>query len=309
MLKKKIAISCGDIQGIGLELILKSHKEVSAICEPLYIIHSELLEQANQLLNNAYEFKSLKTLSLDIQMPPLNSSTIGKVSAKSGAYSFESFKKACELADNKEVDSICTMPINKLAWQQAQIPFVGHTDFLKQRYQRHEIIMMLGCSKLFVGLFTDHVPLGKVSKLIQTKSLIKFLLAFQKSTQAKLIQVCGFNPHAGEDGLFGKEDKKILKAIQQCNEMLGFECFLGPLSADSAFSYRRRTITPFYVSMYHDAGLAPLKALYFDESINVSLNAPILRTSTDHGTAFDIAYQNKASNRSYLNAISYLTIR
>ncbi|AFI05747.1 4-hydroxythreonine-4-phosphate dehydrogenase [Helicobacter cetorum] len=306
MVKKKIAISCGDIQGISLELILKSHKEVSKLCEPLYIVDSKLLVQANQLLHNAYDIKSLRTLAINAPLPLLDSSTIGKVDATSGAYSFESFKKACELADNKEVDGICTMPINKLAWQQAQIPYVGHTDFLKQRYKEHEIIMMLGCSKLFVGLFTDHVPLSKVSELIQTKALMKFLLAFQKSTQAKLIQVCGFNPHAGEDGLFGKEDKKILKAIQQCNEMLGFECCLGPLSADSAFSYRRRAITPFYVSMSHDAGLAPLKALYFDESINVSLNAPILRTSTDHGTAFDIAYQNKASNKSYLNAISYL---
>ncbi|EJC03047.1 4-hydroxythreonine-4-phosphate dehydrogenase [Helicobacter pylori Hp P-3] len=306
MAKKKIAISCGDIQGVGLELILKSHKEVSAICEPLYLVHSELLERANQLLHNAYEIKSLNAIAIHSPLPLLNSSTIGKVSAQSGAYSFESFKKACELADSKEVDGICTLPINKLAWQQAQIPFVGHTDFLKQRYKDHQIIMMLGCSKLFVGLFSDHVPLSAVSQLIQVKALVKFLLAFQKSTQAKIVQVCGFNPHAGEEGLFGEEDEKILKAIQESNQTLGFECFLGPLPADSAFAPNKRKITPFYVSMSHDVGLAPLKALYFDESINVSLNAPILRASTDHGTAFDIAYQNKANHKSYLNAIKYL---
>ncbi|WP_181226734.1 4-hydroxythreonine-4-phosphate dehydrogenase [Helicobacter pylori] len=306
MAKKKIAISCGDIQGVGLELILKSHKEVSAICEPLYLIDGELLERANQLLHNAYETKTLNTIAINSPLPLLDSSTIGKVSTQSGAYSFESFKKACELADSKEVDGICTLPINKLAWQQAQIPFVGHTDFLKQRYKDHQIIMMLGCSKLFVGLFSDHVPLGAVSQLIQVGALVRFLLAFQKSTQAKIVQVCGFNPHAGEEGLFGKEDEKILKAIQKSNQTLGFECFLGPLPADSAFAPNKRKITPFYVSMSHDVGLAPLKALYFDESINVSLNAPILRTSTDHGTAFDIAYQNKADNKSYLNAIKYL---
>ncbi|WP_199490916.1 4-hydroxythreonine-4-phosphate dehydrogenase PdxA, partial [Helicobacter pylori] len=164
MAKKKIAISCGDIQGVGLELILKSHKEVSALCEPLYLIDGELLERANQLLNNAYETKTLNTLAINAPLPLLNSGTIGKVSAQSGAYSFESFKKACELADDKEVDGICTLPINKLAWQQAQIPFVGHTDFLKQRYKDHQIIMMLGCFKLFVGLFSDHVPLGAVSQ-------------------------------------------------------------------------------------------------------------------------------------------------
>ncbi|NGP16132.1 4-hydroxythreonine-4-phosphate dehydrogenase, partial [Helicobacter pylori] len=114
MAKKKIAISCGDIQGVGLELILKSHKEVSAICEPLYLIDGELLERANQLLDNAYEAKTLNTLAIDSPLPLLNSSTIGKVSTQSGAYSFESFKKACELADSKEVDGICTLPINKL---------------------------------------------------------------------------------------------------------------------------------------------------------------------------------------------------
>ncbi len=165
--------------------------------------------------------------------------------------------------------------------------------------------MMLGCKKLFVALFTEHVPLKKVAKAINEKDLTKFLLDFYKSVNSNQIGVLALNPHASDNGVLGNEEVEIFKAIKNANKKLQKDIFKGPLVPDTAFSPASRKNLKYFVAMYHDQGLAPLKALYFDQSINVSLNLPIIRTSVDHGTAFDIAYkQNRELNcKSYINAV------
>jgi 4-hydroxythreonine-4-phosphate dehydrogenase len=176
---------------------------------------------------------------------------------------------------------------------------------LRDVFQK-DAIMMLGCEKLFVALYTEHIPLKKVSKALKVQKLTSFLLDFQNSLQLnEPVGVLGLNPHAGDNGVLGDEEKKIIKAIKKANKKLEATIFEGPLVPDIAFTKKSRERYKYFVAMYHDQGLAPLKALYFDESINVSLNLPILRTSVDHGTAFDIAYKkdNKLSNTSYINAI------
>ena len=166
--------------------------------------------------------------------------------------------------------------------------------------------MMLGCNKLFVALYTEHIALKEVPKQLKKKRLTNFLMQFYQSAKPTLpVAVLGLNPHAGDGGALGDEEKTIAKAINKANKKLKKESFFGPVVPDTAFTPEFRKKVSHIVAMYHDQGLAPLKALYFDESINVSLNLPILRTSVDHGTAFDIAYKNLANIQSYLNAVDY----
>ncbi len=300
---KRVAISIGDLNGIGIEIALRAHKKISKMVEPIYIIDKKMLKLASKLLQIPIP-KDFKTLAPNASYFKIKA---GKVSKKSGAYSFASFKKAIELAKNKKVDAICTLPIHKEAWMKAGLEYVGHTDYLRKYFQK-EAIMMLGCPKLYVALYTEHIPLKKVPNKIRSKKLKNFLLDFAKSISSKKqIAVLGLNPHAGDNGVLGNEEAKIKKAIKKANKTLKKELFIGPIVPDIAFTPHFRKNFQYFVAMYHDQGLAPLKALYFEESINVSLNLPILRTSVDHGTAFDIAYKQKDINLiSYTNAIEFI---
>ena len=180
--------------------------------------------------------------------------------------------------------------------------------------------MMLGCPEMYVALYTEHIPLREVADKINEDDLTRFLVDFYRTAQPKsTVAVLGLNPHAGDDGVLGNEERIIKKAIANANRQivssfhpslftLHSSFFAGPLVPDVAFTPRVRARHTHYVAMYHDQGLAPLKALHFDEGINVSLNLPILRTSVDHGTAFDIAYQGEKLNAlSYINAVKYIT--
>ena len=294
---KRIAISVGDLNGVGFEILLKAHNEVKKLCDPLYCINYTMAHQAASLLHTQFpnDFNMFK-VSGEFTI------TAGEVSASSGKYSFDSFKSAVDLARTKTVDAIVTLPIHKEAWMMAGIPYKGHTDALRDIFNQ-EAIMMLGCEKMYVALFTEHIPLRDVMRHINTDELSDFMLRFYESMKVKNIAVLGLNPHAGDNGVLGNEEREIEKAIAHVNEKLGEKIFIGPLVPDVAFTPRIREHFTHYIAMYHDQGLAPLKALYFDEGINVSLGLPIIRTSVDHGTAFDIAYQNKASTLSYINAV------
>ncbi|VAY86253.1 4-hydroxythreonine-4-phosphate dehydrogenase [hydrothermal vent metagenome] len=299
---KKIAISIGDLNGIGIQLILENHRKISKLCNPIYCINDKLLQQAanklrieipnNFALWGNYEYFKIRA---------------GRISKKSGLFSYYSFLNAIDLATKNKVDSICTMAINKESWAKANIKYVGHTDMLRDIFKKNAI-MMLGCNKMFVALFTEHIPLKDINKHIKIKSLTAFLLDFAKSINSKKTAVLGLNPHAGDNGVLGKEEDKISKAIKKANNILKNNIFEGVIVPDIAFTKNMRKKYKYFVCMYHDQGLIPLKTLYFDKSINISLNLPILRTSVDHGTAFDIAYQhnNNLSNKSYINAIKEL---
>ena len=225
-----------------------------------------------------------------------------KISKKSGLYSYRSFQKAIELAKEKRVDGIVTLPIHKEAWAKAGIAYKGHTDMLRDIFKQ-DAIMMLGHTKMFVALYTEHIPLKDVIPSIKTKRLVSFFLDLYNALHPKKVAVLGVNPHAGDNGVLGDDERKIEKAIQKSNAHIGKNIFEGPLVPDIAFTKEMRKRYTYYIAMYHDQGLAPLKALYFDKSINVSLNLPIIRTSVDHGTAFDIAYKNKAKTKSYKEAV------
>jgi 4-hydroxythreonine-4-phosphate dehydrogenase len=302
---KKVAISVGDLNGIGIELILKNHEVISNIVEPLYIIDNDMLDQACKLLDISMSSSNFNTISPNSKSFSIQA---GEISKESGVYSFDSFKKSVNLAQEMKVDAICTLPINKKAWELAGVPYKGHTDALRD-FCKSEAIMMLGCSKLYVALFTEHIPLKNVSGTLIFDKLEKFLLDFYNSANPNsIVGVLGLNPHAGDHGVLGDEEETIQSAIISANKKIGKNIYHPtPLVPDIAFTPNVRKNYQYLIAMYHDQGLAPLKALYFDESINVSLNLPFIRTSVDHGTAFDKAYKKADLNwASYVNAIKYI---
>jgi len=295
---QKIAISIGDINGIGVEIALRSHDKIKKLCKPIYCINETML------------YWSAATLGLDVpkDFTCKNCGDIfeiepGIANKQSGQLSYDSFLKAISLANKSKVDAIVTLPINKEAWNKAGIQYKGHTDALADLLDC-EAIMMLGCEEMFTILYTHHIPLQDVSATIKTKKFKKFLLQVEKFLGVEKIAVLGVNPHAGDGGVIGKKDLKIAKAIKKANKKLQKNIFVGPLVPDTAFTQTNRKKFNYYICIYHDQGLIPLKALHFEQSINVSLNEKIIRTSVDHGTAFDIAYKNRnPSCISYINAV------
>lgn len=316
---KTVAISIGDLNGIGIQLALENHDTICKFVTPLYCIDQTMLQQAAKKLQLTIpnDFKSIEDIAPHFEIEA------GKVSKESGAYAYASFTTSVELAREKKVDAICTLPIHKKAWENAGVHYKGHTDALRDFFDA-EAIMMLGCEKMYVALFTEHIPLKEVASNINEIDLTRFLVDFYNTAKpTSTVAVLGLNPHAGDDGVLGDEEIIIQRAIDNANLSIRHtstssvntqksltkpvEAYSNPLVPDVAFTPNVRKNYTHYVAMYHDQGLAPLKALYFDEGINVSLNLPILRTSVDHGTAFDIAYTNsRLNNLSYINAIKYI---
>ena len=319
---KTVAISIGDLNGIGIQLALENHSTISNMVKPLYCIDKAMLKQAAKKLQLSIpnDFQTIEDIA------PYFEIKAGVINKESGAYAYASFTKAVQLAKEKKVDAICTLPIHKKAWELAGVHYKGHTDALRDFFNT-KAIMMLGCSKMYVALFTEHIPLKDVAKSINEKDLTRFLLDFYRTAKPQsTVGVLGLNPHAGDDGVLGSEETVIQKAIDNANMIINPHYCRGeapqghslltsqhtptysdPLVPDVAFTPNTRSNYTHFIAMYHDQGLAPLKALYFDEGINVSLNLPILRTSVDHGTAFDVAYKGlKLNSLSYINAVKYI---
>ena len=294
----KIAISVGDLNGVGLEIALRAHDEVKSLCQPIYCINDNMLAWGAALLGlevpNDFETRDCGKI---FEIKP------GLCSAEAGESSYDSFITAVALAKSKEVSGIVTLPINKEAWALAGLEYKGHTDALSDLLGC-EAIMMLGCEAMFTILYTHHIPLKDVPHEIKAKKLKPFLLKVYEELGVEHIAVLGLNPHAGDNGVIGDEDEEIKKAIEKANHFLEREVFIGPFVPDMAFTKANREKFTYFVCMYHDQALIPLKMLHFDESINVSLNAGVVHTSVDHGTAFDIAYKDEnPSTLSYVNAV------
>lgn len=297
MMKPRIAVSVGDLNGVGIEIALKAHKEVSKLCTPVYCINSYMLDQAAELLD--------MDIPDDLEIFEVEGSfniREGRIDKDAGKYSYDSFISAIKLCEDKKAQAVVTMPIHKEAWMMAGLRYKGHTDLLRDHFKK-DAIMMLGCEKMFVALYTEHIPLKDVASYIIKEKLLNFFVDLNKNIPDEEFAVLGLNPHAGDNGVLGNEERIIESAIKEANAAIGKEFFFGPIVPDIAFTPHMREKFKYFAAMYHDQGLAPLKALYFDESINISLNLPIIRTSVDHGTAFDIAYRGEAKTLSYINAI------
>ncbi|TWU49781.1 4-hydroxythreonine-4-phosphate dehydrogenase PdxA [Rubripirellula reticaptiva] len=303
--RPRIAISVGDAAGVGPELaiVCAGLPAITARCHPI------LYGPRNVLDRIAGEMKlNLTAEVLDVGDIDSASVVPGKFNAATGQASFDAFDRAIADAMAGRVDAIVTGPIQKEAWYDAGIRFPGHTEVLADRTGVDDACMMLTSDIISCVLVTIHIPLADVAKSISVDSILRAIrlgadALSRREKRAARVTVCGLNPHAGENGLIshGEETQFIIPAVAAARA-LGLEV-TGPLPPDTAFTPTVRAATDVYVCMYHDQGLIPLKALAFDDAVNVTLGLPVVRTSVDHGTAMDIAWQGKANRTSMMAAI------
>ena len=314
----KIAISVGDCSGVGPEICLKSLAEPSVTdrCVPVLVGPADVIRMVSERLNldcpSVATTKDIPFLRqpaiIDVGPVDAGDVTPGVFSQSTGAASYQAVIKAIDLVKSDVVSGIVTGPIQKEAWHLAGVEFPGHTELLARQFATDDFCMMLTSDQISCVLATIHIPLADVATELTTEKVLRAIRLGAGALSQKLgcparVSVCGLNPHAGESGLFshGEESDLIQPAIDQAAQQ-GI-AVTGPLAPDTAFTPAMRRQTDVYVCMYHDQGLIPLKALSFDDAVNVTLGLPIVRTSVDHGTALDIAWQGKANHQSMLSAI------
>ncbi|MBI4949928.1 MAG: 4-hydroxythreonine-4-phosphate dehydrogenase PdxA [Deltaproteobacteria bacterium] len=308
MKKPIIAITMGDPVGVGPEIILKAlrDKRVRKIASPVVFGDAGVLNHVAGKLG-------LKPLSegevINVSALDLKTLKPGKPTRESGLAMISYIEGAVRMASNRSADAIVTAPISKEAAKKAGFGFPGHTEFIAHLTDTKDFAMMLGGVGLKVILVTIHEAIRDVPKLVTRQAVLKTLKitdnSFKKFFGFKKprIAVAGLNPHAGEGGMFGDEEKKAIAPAIKKARALGINA-IGPLPPDTVF-YRAVKKEEFdcVVCMYHDQGLGPLKLLHFEDGINATLGLPIIRTSVDHGTAYDIAWKGVASPESLISAI------
>lgn len=314
----KIGISVGDLNGIGMELIIKtfSDKEMLDLCTPIVFASSKVASyHRNAIDRRDFNFHIINEIGEALPGKPnlLNvwkeevNMEFGKVDPQIGEFALKSLEAASEALEAKEIDALVTAPFNKESIQSDSFRFSGHTDYLEARFKAKATMMMVS-EEMRMALATVHVPLKKVSELIHEDLIEQKLLALHKSLKEDFhetnprIAVLALNPHAGDNGVMGKEDQEIvLPAIEKAKEK-GVMAF-GPYPADSFFGASLHKQFEAVLAMYHDQGLVAFKSLSFGEGVNYSSGLPFVRTSPDHGTAFDIAGQGKADPSSFRQAV------
>ncbi len=319
---KRIAITMGDAAGIGPEIIVKNflRKEIYKFGEifvigdlmPMLSAQRKISKKIGiRIIDDHLKIKKEKFLInlLDLKILKNGDYKIGESSGKCGYASFQYIKKAIELAKQKKIDAIVTAPINKHSLHLAGFTFPGHTEILAKFFGVKKYAMMLMSDKLKVVLVTIHTALKDVSFILNKNKIFDIIyltdISLKKYFMKKNpeIAVLGLNPHASEKGAFGDEEKKyIIPAIRKAKKY-GINCE-GPFPADTIFNkivYEKKFDAA--ICMYHDQGLIPLKLLSFNTGVNVTLGLPVVRTSPDHGTAYDIAGLGIADENSFFTAI------
>jgi 4-hydroxythreonine-4-phosphate dehydrogenase len=315
-----IGITMGDPAGVGPEVVLKAlaHPEARDLARPLVIGDARWLEATRRLLGLALAVRAISdpreaafapgtVEAIDLALVP-GSLARGKVSAAAGEAAYRFIERAVALAREGALDAICTAPISKEALNAAGHRYPGHTELLAKLTGTEEVSLALLSPKLRVIHVTAHIGLVDAIERINAALVERTIargreLLLRATGREPRIGVCGINPHAGEGGLFGRgeEETKIAPAVAAARAR-GWKVE-GPLPADSLFYLAARGDYDLVVAMYHDQGHAPVKALGMEMGVNVTAGLPIVRTSVDHGTAFDIAGTGKADERSMLEAI------
>jgi len=319
-MKPILGITMGDGAGVGPEIIIKalSDQGMYDICRPLVIGDKKMMERANSIINSGClcrmvshpgeagrEFGIIDIIDLDNLPADL---AFGQVNPQAGKAAFEYIEKAAQYALENEIQAIITAPINKEAVNLAGYHYPGHTEILAHFAKEKNYSMLLYSKNLSVIHISTHVALRDACDMVK-KDRIERVVALANDTMKLIgletprIAVAGINPHCGENGMFGKEDLiEIVPAVEECSR-LGF-CVKGPIAPDTVF-YRAAVKNEFdvVVVMYHDQGHIPLKLLDFHNGVNVTVGLPFIRTSVDHGTAFDIAGKGIAAGQSMKEAI------
>jgi 4-hydroxythreonine-4-phosphate dehydrogenase len=316
--RPRLAITIGDAAGIGAEITLKALEQLTSSFVPVVIGDADFLLKCSRKFGLIHDFEVIrknqsipeiadKPIIYDLQNleKPIR---FGVESASYGRAAAEYIQTAVRLCKENQVDAIVTAPISKKALQMAGYDFPGHTEFLAHLTGTKDFAMSFFAGNLRTVLLSTHLPLKEAIKLVKKKNLIK-LIAFTDFEFRKLfykkpkIAVAGLNPHASEKGMFGKEEyKEILPAIEYCREEYGIDVS-GPYSPDTVFLRAFGGEFDFVVSCYHDQASIAVKCLAFGDAVNVTLGLPFIRTSVDHGTAFEIAGKGVADASSMIAAI------
>jgi 4-hydroxythreonine-4-phosphate dehydrogenase len=313
----KLAVSPGDPAGIGPDICIKAFGQNKNLnFTPVIFGDMDLFQERAQNLEvdvQVKEFKGQETLDdssfwilpypLEMRVEP------GKPDPSYGDYLMRVLREATNLTLNKEFAALVTGPLNKELINKAGISFFGHTEVLAEISDTSKVLMMLTCDNLKIALATTHVPLSEVPKLITYEHLCECLTILNNDLQNKwgcsnpCIKVLGLNPHAGDGGYLGKEDQEVIAPAIEYLKTKGLN-LIGPVSADTAFIGKNSEHIDAYLAMYHDQGLPVLKTVGFGNSVNITLGLPFIRTSVDHGTAYDMAGKKEVDESSLLEASS-----
>lgn len=319
----KVAISCGDAAGISYEVVFKALRRLVKEEPSIYFLvigdwnvaaftlkHLKLNLKPLVIKNEReidFRKKKINFVNLNL-IRNFSLNDIGRTSALFGRVSLKSIEKAYKLVKEKKADCLVTAPVNKKAIYLSRRNFKGHTEFLARLSKTKRIAMMIAGQRLKVTLITRHIPLRRVSASLNKQdilSAIKLTHSYLKKffgIKRPKIGLCALNPHAGEGGLFGKEEKNIIAPAAKEARRKKID-LVGPIPSDSVFAKAYRGEFDAVLCLYHDQGLIPLKMIERDESVNITLGLPFVRTSPAHGTAYDIAYQNKARSDSFYFAV------
>ncbi|MEI2822726.1 MAG: 4-hydroxythreonine-4-phosphate dehydrogenase PdxA [Chitinophagaceae bacterium] len=317
--KPIIGITCGDLNGIGTELIIKTFADNRILehCTPVIFSSNKVINFYRKSMPEInFSFQTIKEYNRvnhkqvnlfncweeEVNINP------GQLTPEGGKYAAISLQTAVAALKQNQIDGLVTAPIHKKNIQSADFSFTGHTPYLKNIFGAGDVAMMLCADNFRVALVTEHVPVSAITQNISKEKILSKLQIINKSLQKDFgidkpkIAVLGLNPHAGDEGLIGNEEETIIKpAIKEAknNNML----VIGPYSADAFFARRSYTRFNAVLAMYHDQGLIPFKTLATGEGVNFTAGISGVRTSPDHGVAFDIAGKNIADNSSFLLAI------
>ncbi|SFS46938.1 4-hydroxythreonine-4-phosphate dehydrogenase PdxA [Lutibacter maritimus] len=315
--KIKLGISIGDFNGIGIEIILKTFldKRMLDFCTPIIFGSTKLISTWQKTLNTNIPINGIKEAdkAIENKLNVLNlwkediEVDLGNPSVFSGEYAFKSLEAATKALSNNEIDVLVTAPINKDNIQSENFKFPGHTEYLESQLEG-ESLMILMSDTLRIGLITGHIPVSKISEtitseLIQKKVAILHQTLIQDFAISKpKIAILGLNPHCGDNGVIGTEDDTVIRPtitdIQQTGKIV-----YGPYAADSFFGSGNYKNFDAILAMYHDQGLAPFKTLAFGGGVNYTAGLNKIRTSPDHGTAYELAGKDKANINSFKEAV------
>lgn len=319
MEKPIIGITTGDINGIGPELIIKtlSDNRILDLCTPIVFSSNKVINYYRRItVDHQFSFNSTK------EMDKLNPKQVnifncwdeevaiqpGVLTEAGGKYAVRSLQVATQCLKDGQLDALVTGPLNKSNAYSANFAYSGHTPFLKEKFEAKDVLMILYHNDFRVALATEHLPIEKVaaaitSELVQSKiSLLKDSLVKDFGIDKPRIAVLGLNPHAGDEGTIGNQEQNIIKPIVDQWQQNGHMVY-GPYSADGFFAKGQYKHFDAVLAMYHDQGLIPFKTIANGEGVNFTAGLPVVRTSPDHGTAFDIAGKNIANESSFREAI------
>lgn len=312
-----IGFSCGDLNGIGIELIIKtlSDNRILDICTPVVFASNKSINfYRKSLADINLNYASSKDASR-INPKQINivncweeevAITPGQLNELGGKYAIISLRAAAQALKDGQIQGLVTAPIHKKNVQSADFSYSGHTPFLKDFFGANDVAMLMTAPNMRVGLVTEHVPVAELGKHITKEAIISKLKIIHNSLQKDFgidkprIAVLGMNPHSGDEGLIGNEEETVIKpAIKESKQHI---MVFGPYSADAFFARGQHERFDAVLAMYHDQGLIPFKSLAIGEGVNYTAGLPVVRTSPDHGTAFDIAGKGKADHTSFLEA-------